>query len=76
MSPDAMRKRLERGWGDDDAMMRPVGCPEWRWEAEKRLGYGVDRAIREMRAEGHTWAFIGLQLGASRETVRRVENGQ
>lgn len=67
--------RLLRGWSDHEAATRPLKCPKWRWEAEQRLGYSVTRAIAEMRAEGHTQASIGAQLGCSAKTIRKTANG-
>lgn len=72
MDADTIIGRLRKGWDDHQAVTRPLWCPEWRWLAEQRLGYGVARAIQEMRSEGHTWAFIGAQFGVHKETVRRL----
>lgn len=76
VNADAMRKRIDYGWSDEDAMDRPLGCSEWRWRAERRLGYPVTRAIREMRSEGYTYAFIGIQLGCWPQTAWRIGNGR
>lgn len=71
-----LHDRLRNGWSDHEAATRPVRCPRWRWLAEQRLGYSVTRAISEMRSEGHTGAFMAVQLGCCHNTVWRVENGQ
>lgn len=70
-----LHDRLRNGWSDHEAVTRPARLPRWRWLAEQRLGYSVLRAIREMRAEGHTGAFMAVQLGCCRNTIGRIENG-